>query len=299
MLTVLVPIPTSDYCFLSEAVLYAALGRLPLDFHAVDGWDEREDPDYQERIAFDWKGSIYEPGGTLVSQKTYEELGIGPHPAYDPNADPEWPERIGEWSAKLDHLLDNYRLRILNLLHDGQLGARGRKLPDTVSVDDAAKGFHDTPWDTIPSNYWATARLDWGLHCAQGRGATYRSIKIVTSDLFREFPLPAPQQASEVVQVGDNFILLDDTTIRARRHERSAPSGLLGRPPLINWTEFHVEVAARLRDGLPSKQESFISEMQEWCKKRWGREVGRSTVLEKISPYYDRFVRSKKPKNNS
>jgi hypothetical protein len=59
MVWVLTPIPTSEFCMLSEAVLYSALGRLPLDYHPIikfspvtkAGWGERTDFAWQQAIA--------------------------------------------------------------------------------------------------------------------------------------------------------------------------------------------------------------------------------------------------------
>jgi hypothetical protein len=108
--------------------------------------------------------------------------------------------------------------------------------------------------------------------------------------LFREIPLPDPKPAHDVAQIGDNFVLT-----RELKTDIQLPA--VGRPPL-KWDDFHVEIAKRVQRGeLPSKQEAYISEMQAWCVSRWGQEVGRSTLLQKIKPYYDSFVRSKKSEN--
>ncbi len=43
--------------------------------------------------------------------------------------------------------------------------------------------------------------------------------------------------------------------------------------------------------NLPAKQEALIAEMQVWRLHAWGCEVGRSTLLQKIRPYYLAFMR--------
>lgn len=49
-------------------------------------------------------------------------------------------------------------------------------------------------------------------------------------------------------------------------------------------------MAGRVQRGpLPAKQEALIAEMQDWCKAKWGLDVGRSTLLQKLKPYYDAF----------
>ena len=68
-------------------------------------------------------------------------------------------------------------------------------------------------------------------------------------------------------------------------------SGKRGRPA-YDWDTFHLQMARRCKEGsLPTKQEALIAEMQAWCLTAWGRSVGRSTLLQKIRPYYDAFVR--------
>ena len=63
-----------------------------------------------------------------------------------------------------------------------------------------------------------------------------------------------------------------------------------GRPSL-DWNSFYLELTDRIKsDDLPDKQESFIAEMQDWCIKNWGQQVGRSTLLQKISPFYKKYV---------
>ena len=63
-----------------------------------------------------------------------------------------------------------------------------------------------------------------------------------------------------------------------------------GRPSL-DWNSFYLELTDRIKsDDLPDKQESFIAEMQDWCIKNWNQQVGRSTLLQKISPFYKKYV---------
>jgi hypothetical protein len=89
-------------------------------------------------------------------------------------------------------------------------------------------------------------------------------------------------------KLNPRFLLLDDTKI-------TAPTRIILGRPSFKWDEFHLEIAERLQKGvLPTKQKAFISEMQQWCKTQWGREVARSTLLQKIKPYYDAFVRAEK-----
>jgi hypothetical protein len=44
--------------------------------------------------------------------------------------------------------------------------------------------------------------------------------------------------------------------------------------------------------SFPEKQEALIADMQEWCRRHWQREVGRTTVLQK--PFYDALANESK-----
>ena len=201
--------------------------------------------------------------------------------------------RREEASAKYQLFFDSYRLRLRNLLHDGHLTARGRELPEKVGVDEAREIDLpvDSGFDSIPREFWASANVDWIANCAQGRGATYKFIQVLTADLFKAFPLPDPRPASDVLQMGDNFVFSGEL-------REAEPLPVVGRPP-YPWEEFHVEVAKRVKEGtLWEKQDAFINDMQGWCRNRWGREVGISTLKQKIKPYYDAFVWQKKSEND-
>jgi hypothetical protein len=299
---VLVPVPTAAHCLLNEAVDYAALGRLPLNCNPIAkfapmeiGWAEREDFQWQQAVTdyvSAW-GLSYVPSGTFIPPKRYEVLGLDLHPLVNdigkqPSSESE------EAFEKYEVFLDSYRLRLRNLLHEGRLTARGKKLGSEIRIEEAAE--IDVPVDSafepISLDFWASANVAWRANCAQGRRKTYKFIQLATENLFKEFPLPNPEPTLEILQVGDNFVLPEKLIIK--------PLMLppLGRPPL-KWDEFHLEIARILKENkLPPKQEAFIGEMQAWCRIHWGQEVARSTLLQKIKPYYDSFMRSKRSEND-
>jgi hypothetical protein len=145
--------------------------------------------------------------------------------------------------------------------------------------------WQDINWEAIPSTFWSSCQIDWEKCQAKSSTAAYESMVLYTEDLFREFPLPASQDAPGVGKIGDYLILSD---------EAAGPLPKSGRPPLPFWDDFHLELAKRVVNGtLRQKQEAFIADMTEWCKDR-GHSPGRSTLLQKIKPYYDEFIRSEK-----
>jgi hypothetical protein len=316
MLLVLVPVPTAEHCLLNEAVQYAALGRLPLNRNPLinlttkTGWQEREDFRWQQAVSEYLSESglpgRYVPSGTSIPPQRYEEAGVDLSPLLDaigsgPKGSPPINGDDGaavtrreESFEKWEVFLDAYRLQVRNSLHAGRLTARGKKLPERVGIDEAPDIDLpvDSRFESIPREFWASANVEWKASCAQGRSATYKFIQVLTDDLFKEFPLPDPRPAPEVLQMGDNFVFSGELNT-----EPVMPS-VVGRPP-YPWDEFYVEVAKRVKEGkLPEKQEAFISDMQAWCRNRWGQEVGRSTLLQKIKPYYDEFVRQRMSEND-
>jgi hypothetical protein len=299
LVTVLVPAETAERCYLSEALLYVALGRVPLSFLTEYGIDARADYEYHR----DEEIKPFLPSGNDLTETECKAAGLKPSPGWaTPETDPnehfvrdelfeERRERQEKWDAKLQDFFDNHRLKLFASLHEDRVRTFGKKLPGKSTISDV-KDFEfgwwqSTPWEPIPPRFWISAKKDWENCHATGRGVTYVLILVDTDDLIEEFPLPSSRTAKNIAQIGDNFMLLDDTKLSA------SASRLLGRPSLP-WDEFFLEIARHLHSGtLPPKQEAFISEMQEWCKRQWEREVARSTLLQKIKPYYDAFVRSK------
>src|SRR5215469_16837535 len=139
MLVVLVPAPTSEHCLLSEAVEYAALGRLPLNCNPIvkfvpakTGWQEREDFRWQQAVS-DYASEIglpagYVPSRTSVPPERYEAAGVDLGPLLDAiGSQPKAPidsedravvMRREEAFTKYQDFFDSYRLRLRNLLHD-------------------------------------------------------------------------------------------------------------------------------------------------------------------------------------
>ena len=96
------------------------------------------------------------------------------------------------------------------------------------------------------------------------------------------FPAEA-QPTDQVVRIGDAYQL---SVQGGQRHSTNR-----GRPA-FPWDEFHLELAKRLTSTVfPEKQEALIADMQQWCLEKWGRNVGRSTLVGKIAPYYREIVR--------
>lgn len=195
--------------------------------------------------------------------------------------------RRKEWILALQKLLGQHHDEFLKGLLEGRLRSQGQR-SGLLTRDYVADGasLRDIPREAIPSKFWSSCEIDWEKCEAHAGTAAYDSIVVDTGDLFREFPLPKPQDAPGVGKIGDYLVLSD---------ELASPFPKSGRPPLPYWDDFHLELARRVVKGeLPNKQEAFVEEMQKWCETRWNSKPGISTLKEKIEPCYHEFVRSRK-----
>jgi len=92
MLTVLIPHPIPERCYLSEAVLWVAINRIPWSLMTENNIESREDYDYVD----DMEPYVPDP---IVSVEECEQLGLEPNPFWE-NIDSGYPAR-----AFLENLL--------------------------------------------------------------------------------------------------------------------------------------------------------------------------------------------------
>jgi len=317
-ITVLLPHSTAQRCYLSEALHWVALARFPLESLSHDGVDSREDTDIIEGI---------EPNVPYEDTVTAAEcalMGLSTNPLWalveqgDYPSDPEdlrkllqlnldapdrsrlegklvealeFRVRQDEWDREFKSFLDLHAAKLFIALREGKLTAIGKKLPyDTIAeaverLDATEWAGFKLEWEPIPANYWALDRTKWLESTADGHGVCYCLILVEVDDLLSAFPAPAGTIAN-VLRLGDTLVMEDQP------HTHPQASRRMGGRPAFNWEDFHVEMAKRARSGnLPQKQEALIADMQDWCRARWNRSVARSTLLQKIKPYYDALVR--------
>jgi hypothetical protein len=149
------------------------------------------------------------------------------------------------------------------------------------------KGWSFSEWISIPPDFWHSEKINWTKCLAEGRDATFALIQIETVELLTCFP-PPQTQAADVVRVANDLIAVE------LEGDESTARNLRGRPS-FNWESFHVEIAMRIKfNSFPEKQEALIVDMQEWCERHWHRQVGRSTLLQKIKRYYDALAHRSK-----
>lgn len=323
-LTVLLPHEVAARCFISEALMWIAFQRLPLRYYGEHEEDGRLNFENSEGLE---PSIVEEP----VTDAECERVGLPPNPEYKdfeagvfhrrpddirrlleidgiPDASRRqlkrdlekavpFQEKLDEWTSDFDMFMEAPKAKVFLALREGELKASGMELPrPTIAGShehyeaEGWNGWDDSQWSEIDSEFWTMGGLNWADCTAEGRLSAYAMIIVDVDQLLAKFPPALEPSRSAVVKIGDTLVLTQDEEGAKTRSRR-------GRPAYL-WDEFFLEVTKRLQAGsLPAKQEAFIVEMQEWCSTAWGREVARSTVLQKLKPYYDNFVRGSENSN--
>lgn len=319
--TVFIPLAVAERCYLSEALLWVAVNRYPAAYVTEHNIDAREDDEYVEGL------EPYLPNEEPLSGDECAAAGLPSNPeredfeSGDFHQTPEnlrellkileipdddrkrlerelveaeaFDERQKAWDAEFELFLDEPKARLFLALREGRVGARGKPLPLPTweaSIDhleaEQWEGWDKVGWQPIAQEFWISTRIDWFECQAEGKGGAYGLILVECEQLFECFPARVERVDHVVGKVGGALILDQGlSTIAPRGMPR-------GRRPM-EWDAFHLEVAKRLQKaGLPAKQEAFVAEMQDWCRTNWRKDVGRSTILTKVKPYYDEFVRT-------
>jgi hypothetical protein len=319
--TVFIPVAVAARCYLQEALLWVAVNRYPIAHFPEHSIDAREDDEYVEGL------EPYIPNDEPLSSDECAAAGLSSNPEREdfdtgdfhqtpenlrmihqmvglPDDDRKrierelieaeaFDERQKAWDAEFESYLDAPKARLFLALREGRVGAVGKPLPlptyeaSLVNLEAQQwEGWDNVGWQPIAHGFWISTKIDWFGCRADGKGRAYGLILVDCEQLFEHFPARVERLDQVVGKVG-NALVLDDGP------RTTAPRGLpRGRRPM-DWDAFHLEVAQRLQEGaLPAKQEAFVAEMQDWCRANWRKDVGRSTILSKLKPYYDAFVRT-------
>jgi len=320
--TVLTPCPIAEECFLSEALAWIAFNRFPL-FESPNGeGDMRFHHDYQEEYEPSLP-SVETPDNDecsragLPANPEFEVLMNGEYfpspetsesflnlPGIDEKQKAEFREDIKRaydyqkkkdaWTEKYEAFIEVPKSKLFLALREGKLQAQGRLLPKS-NLDEAIEemdklgswSWTDLEPEPIPAGFWRQKAVKWEESAAETENVHYMHIHVNTAQLMALFPPPPAEDAKSVSLVAGSYILDEAAPTKITK------TGKRGRPA-ENWDTFHLEMFDRLKtNNIPEKQEAFIQDMQAWCLKNWGKEPGRSTLLQKISPFYDRFIRKK------
>ena len=308
----------AERCLLSELLDWLAFRRLPLAAYTIDGKEARFSDE-----------SGYQAGGLLDSMVTDTECavaGLTPNPEYVASLGGqylhgldfydkmlavnleeseleilrkqrveavEYHQRMAEWQTSLDNYLEYFKARLFVDLREGKIHGSGIEIPakdeDGAVAYIQADGFDLSEQPTIRINeaLWTPTKIDWVNSALIGDRCVYCWVHFSTEAMISAYPIPSPLAADKVNPVGDLYVL------DGAGHGEPAVPSRRGRPPLP-WDQFHLEVAALIAAGaLPRKKEAAIHHFVEWFREEFGMSASRSSVGQKLTPYYERFVRSK------
>jgi hypothetical protein len=175
--------------------------------------------------------------------------------------------------------------RIFVALKGGQLVATGRLLPtlDRNEAKNIDRDIFEIEVTEIPRDFWSFKGIDFEASAARNSEAHYCHISLRTDDVLSTFP---GERASvgDVERVGDTLVVADTAKNPLARSRRGRPS--------YPWEPFHNEVASLIRsNALPDKKEAAIQYFQSWFFKEHGIRPSRAAIGEKLTPYYEKFVR--------
>ncbi len=310
MKLILTPYWIAESCFLKEALLWAGFYRYPKSEILPDRVDFRFDFDRQQ----EYEPMIIDDYGYIESEEAVR-VGLPPNPEWEAifddhdmyMADADLLDRFlkmdisefekekfrqghikaveqakaqAEWDKKYEEYIEVVESKLFVALKDGTLKAWGKPAPIEDDVFTTGDDHEE-----IPASFWRLNDIDWPQSASKNEKGHYHHIFVNTNQLFSLFPSPQAEEVKTVSLVAGQYVLSEE------QPRKNLKNGKRGRPAM-DWDSFHVQVSARLiKDGLPEKQEAFISDMQKWCLQNWGFEPGRSTILQKISPYYKKHVR--------
>jgi hypothetical protein len=318
MATFFQPVAMPERCLLREVLYWVAVQRLPIFETDHEGVDIREstevesgyvievgdrflDPDECKRanIPVDPKYLAIVEGTATSSVSYYDEMlekFSDVHGAFRRHMEQEREEArkfendCEAWHPHYLGAMEYPASKIFVALKSGQLVASGRLLP-TLNTDEAAtidRDIFEIEVTEIARDFWSLQGIDFEASAARNSTAHYCHISLRTDDVLSIFPGErAP--VGGVERIGETLVVVDSTKIPVVKTKR-------GRPP-YPWEPFHLEVAALLRsNALPDKKEATIQYFQSWFSKQLGISPSRAAIGEKLTPYYDKFVRAGRQK---
>jgi hypothetical protein len=314
-MTFLRRVDVPEICFLQEVPFWVAFRRLPIATYDGDGNEKRSGIDIGRRgfavelediddwlndeecasanIPPDPRYAAAFQGITLSMQECDDHIaGVASSNAwvthhYDRDELVAYKKNMELWLPRYEDAIDYATSTIFLALKDGRLRAKGRLLPEDLvrSLPDESFDVFDFPTVEIPSAFWSLRGIDFKESTAADRHSRYCHIHCRTDDVFSAFPgTYVPVSAG---QSGGNFLVNDAASTGPIANVRQP-----GRPP-YPWEPFFLEVATLIHNGqLPAKKEAGIQLLHEWFYNTHGISPSRSSIGEKLKPYYDRFVRT-------
>jgi hypothetical protein len=206
---------------------------------------------------------------------------------------------LERWGPQYRKAIELPTAKVYVALREGTLSAKGILLPDldpekgTVALAKEGRDLSDAV--EIPREFWSIGGIFWEQSAARNENQHYCQIYCQTKDLLSVFPLESlihGVQVSGVERFGSLFVL-NDSGLAITRPTTQRWKRRTGRPQKYPWDDFHLEVASIIeRHELPEKKEAAIELLQKWFVDRKGSSPSRTMIGERLTPYYQRFVKN-------
>lgn len=183
--------------------------------------------------------------------------------------------------------------KICVALREGQIKAFGKKVKTNESFN--AEGLKKINYEEIPPSVWKHDKINWDKGWCEYRTNRYIHVKIQVENLLTCFSEAEVDKIIETKQIAGNFVLEDYLDLS----KQAAQKASRGKKPIYSLPDFLEEVAIRFKkDHLPTKQDAFIADMTDWCKKTWGISPKNTWIKDHIRPFYKALKNIEKKDGN-
>jgi hypothetical protein len=208
----------------------------------------------------------------------------------------EFYHQVTDWEKSFSEYLEYHKSKIYIDLRDDKLKAFGIRVHGSNEADMVkfveSNDINLSRQNTveIDQRKWVFSKIDWKNGILFGESDSYCWIQFEVEKIFDLYPIPELLPIGTLRRLNDLYIFDgdegDDASTKTKR----------GRPPLP-WDRFHLEVAALAKaNALPEKKEAAIQHFEAWFKATVGTTAGRSTIGQKLTPYYEKFMRQNSEK---
>jgi hypothetical protein len=317
------PVALPEICFLPQILYWVAFGRLPDSMGFWDAHDDRgmviegfcafndtldddeckrADPPLppDPRSKYDWTYGIMLCDFKEIAQiRAIAEIRADESKSKELEA-ANFHKEISEWKPKYERAIELAATEIYGALRKGRLSSKGVRLPDPdleVSLKvlaEQGKQLDELEDVAIPKDAWSLPHIHWEISAARNDCEHYRYIYCPIEEVLSLFPhdIVAGEPVDGLVRHGSFFVLARDSAaaLPAAAARRSQPRGRgRGRPPEYRWSDLHLEMAAMVCEGLPSKKEAAVADLQGRCGKHGWSVPAIRTLRDFVTPYYKRF----------
>ncbi len=284
---VLQAVPVPEHCLLSEVLAWCAFKRIPI---VSEDWEfprsprpRASEPDSPFDLGPDECKLAGLPPEAWILHWTaggLKERGIPS--GYDRDT-------VVNWREQFTRYLEPFKLKIMSGLRDGRMIGEGIRTSDQHASKDKSGAYKTPQFEPVQDDFWTMEGVDWdgSVVASTFTSDRFTWVRFPLRHVFETYPLDVSMlPCSTVYRVGGVYI-------EGAEPGNAPPNlgGRRGRLSNIPWEHFHLEVAALVRDEkLPAKVEAAIEHFREWFHQKFDLDVSRTTIGDKLRPYYYRFV---------